>query len=276
MKNLILKFVVTIVVSMLGIGSVSAHNTSKTSNPAAGLDLYAVAEVFKVSENIAKFEEALNAPDSEINNLDLNENGEIDFIRTTEQVKDDTHLIVLQVPLGENDFQDVATIAVERESGDKYNLQIQGETTIYGENYYVVPANNNFSLWNVVRSIFSPNYRPYISSYNYRVLPNWWKIRHPVAVNLYQTRVGVFANRRNFVATKTVTVKSIAKVNYRPRTSTIVTRKATVTKTNTTVRPNSSEQNRVVKTTQTQTKTNPNTNTTNTRTRTEVTKRKKN
>ena len=272
MKKLIIKLVVTIVVSMFGIVSVFAHNTPKTSDAAAGLDLYAVAEVFKVSENLAKFEEALNAPDSEINNLDLNENGEVDFIRTTEQVKDDTHLIVLQVPLGENDFQDVATIAVERENGDKYNLQIQGDTTIYGENYYVVPANNNFSSWNVVRSIFSPNYRPYISSYNYRVLPNWWKVRRPVEINVYRNRVGVFANRRNFVATKTVTVKSIAKVNYRPRTSTIVTRKATVTKTTTIVRPNSSEQNRVVKTTQTKT----NTQTNNMRTRTEVTKRRKN
>lgn len=108
------------------------------------LDLYAVAELFKDSENLEKFEQSLNDTKTGINNLDLNKDNQIDFVRVTEQMKDDTRLVILQSILGENDFQDVATIAVERESGEKYNLQIQGDAAIYGANYYVVPAKQQF------------------------------------------------------------------------------------------------------------------------------------
>jgi hypothetical protein len=187
--------------------------------------------LFKDAENIEQFERALNDPGNGVNNLDLNNNQEIDFIRVIEQAGGDggaTRLIVLQAVLGENEFQDVATIAVEREAaGDdgKYNLQIQGDALLYGANYYIVPARSNFSLWNVVRWIFRPNYRVYVSPFGYRTLPGWWQAgRRPVAFSVYRTRTGAFAARRNFVATKTVTVRTVNRINYRPRTSTVITR----------------------------------------------------
>ncbi len=52
-----------------------------TSEAAEGLDLKAVSELFKDSENLEEFEKALNDPEVGINNLDLDENGEVDFIR---------------------------------------------------------------------------------------------------------------------------------------------------------------------------------------------------
>lgn len=234
MKNSIIKFMFTLCVLTLGsIGAPAQGESAATVNPdtgaAKGLDLYAVAELFKDSENLEKFEQALNNPTNGINNLDLNNNGEIDFIRVTEQSKDNNRLIILQSVLGENEFQDVGTIAVERESGGKYNLQIQGDQTIYGANYYVVPANNNFSAWNVVRWIFSPGYRVYVSPYSYRVLPRWWSTRRPVEISIYRSRAGAFVGRRNFITARTV--KPINRINYRPRTSTIVTRRTVVTRT---------------------------------------------
>jgi hypothetical protein len=166
MKNLIVSLAVAIFISTFGMAAVSAQTeiaaTASVPPSAEGLDLNAVAEVFKDSDNLEKFEENINNPAQGINNLDLDNDGSVDFIRATEQVNGDTHLIVLQVPLGENDFQDVATIAAERTGGENYNLQIQGDPVIYGADYYVVPADNNFRAWNVVRWIFRPNYRPYV------------------------------------------------------------------------------------------------------------------
>jgi hypothetical protein len=205
------------------------------SNAAAGLDLHAVAELFKDSENLEKFERALNSPESGVNNLDLNRDGQVDFIRVVEQVKGDTHLVVLQVPLGEEEFQDVATIAAERESGEKYNVQVQGDTTIYGDNYYVVPAGHDFGAWDVVRWLFRPNYRPYVSVYAYRSLPAWWVVRRPLAVAAYRARTGVFVGRRNFVASRTFTVRSVNRVVYHPRASTLVVRRAPAARVTTNV-----------------------------------------
>ena len=221
----------TIILVIFGAVGVSAQ-ADAGSVLKAGLDLYAVAEILKDSENLEKFEQKLNDPETGVNNLDLNEDDAIDFVSVREQIEGDTHLVVLQTALGEDDFQDVAVIAFERESGEKYNLQIQGDTQISGENYYVVPAASNFGAWNIVRQIFRPGYRSYVSTYNYRVLPRWWKPRRPVEINVYRTRTGIFTGRRNFTASRTVTVRSINKVNYRPRTSNVVTRKKVIRTTN--------------------------------------------
>lgn len=229
MKNLMNKFVVTLSILALGFASVQAQDsvTVAAESEAAGmLDLYAVAELFKDSENLEKFEQSLNDSKTGINNLDLNKDDKIDFVRVTEQMKDDTRLVILQSILGENDFQDVATIAVERESGEKYNLQIQGDAAIYGANYYVVPASNNFSAWNVVRWIFSPKYRAYVSPFSYSYYPRYWGVRRPVAFDVYRNRTVTFVGRKNFVTSRTIRVKSIGKINYRPRTSVLVINKA--------------------------------------------------
>lgn len=269
MKNLTTKFVIAFAALMLGATGIlaqegSAMTVTPNSEIAAGLDLHAVAELFKNSETLEKFEKSLNDPQTGINNLDVDQNGEVDFIRVTEQVKDDTHLVILQTVLGEDNFQDVATIAVEQESGGKYNLQLQGDAGLYGTNYYVVPAGNDFSAWNVVRWLFRPNYVAYVSPYGYAVRPHWWGIRRPVALNLYSTRTGAFVGRRNFVASRTFTVRTINKINYRPRTATVVTRRNNVIRTNTNVvRPKDVVQTRTVTTT----KTRPGTQTTTTRTR---------
>jgi hypothetical protein len=269
MKSLMSKFVVAVATLTLGLVSVLAQHATTTVAPhaeaASGLDLYAVAELFKTSENLESFEQSLNHSETGINNLDLDQNGEVDFIRVAEKTVDDTHLIVLETAVSESEFQDVATIAIERESGEKYNLHIQGDTTLYGDNYYVVPADNNFSAWNVVRSIFRPNYRAYVSPYGYTSLPRWWGVRHPVALNVYRARTVAFAGRRNFVASRTLTVRTVNKINYHPRAATVVTRRTT------TVTPRAAVQTR----TETTTKAGPVKQTTTTRTQTRVVKTKK-
>ena len=85
-----------------------------TSEAADGLDLKAVSVLFQDSENLEAFEKALNDSETGINNLDLNEDGEADFIRVVEEADGDARLIILQVPLAKDEFQDVATIEVEK------------------------------------------------------------------------------------------------------------------------------------------------------------------
>jgi hypothetical protein len=236
MKNLTATIVSAFAILALSGISITAQDSAATSThnreAAKGLDLHAVAEVFKGSDNLENFEHALNNPETGINNLDLNHNDQVDFVRVEEHVADNTHLVVLQVPLGEDDFQDVATIAVEREGGEIYNLQIQGDESLYGPNYYIVPSSAEAGAWGVVRRLFRPDNRPYVSPFNFRTLPRWWAGgRRPVALAIYRTRTVAFAGRRNFVATNTVRVRTVNRVNYHPRTSTIVIRKTDTTRT---------------------------------------------
>ena len=183
-----------------------------------------------------------------MNNLDLNNDGAIDFIRVTEQSKDDTRLIVMQAALGENEFADVGTIIVERENVN-YNLHIQGDAEIYGANYYVVPAQRDFSAWNVVKWLFSPTYRVYVSPYRYSYYPTYYTVRRPLALNVYRINVGAFAGRKNFVTARTTTVRSVNKINYRPaRSNTVVGRRKTTTTTTMTNPRNGSQRTKTTTT----------------------------
>ena len=202
-----------------------------TVEAAEGLDLQAVSELFKESENLEEFEKALNDPEIGINNLDLDENGEVDFIRVLEEVENGTHLIILQVPLAEDEFQDVATIEIEQNK-DEYNMQVHGNSVIYGNDYYIAPTYVVIHTWPIITWIYRPAYHPYRSTFHFGFYPRWWKPYHPVTVKVYRTRTVKYTTRRTFAVTKTTRVKSV-KVKYHPRSSTLVKKRTTVTKTKT-------------------------------------------
>src|ERR1044072_4823414 len=159
-----------------------------TSEAAEGLDLVAFGELFKGSENLQAFERAVNNPETGINNLDLDDNGEVDFIRIVEEVADDTHLIVAQVPLDKDDFQDVATIEIEKAGDTQYNFQIRGNETIYGADYYIAPAEVYVYRWPIVNLMYRPAYHPYRSTFSFGFYPRWYHAYRPVTLDVYRTR----------------------------------------------------------------------------------------
>jgi hypothetical protein len=223
-----------LLVLLVGLSPIFAQDkvttVALTPKVAKGLDLKAVGELFKNSENLEAFEKALNDPEVGVNNLDLDENGEVDYIRVVEQVVDSTHLVILQVPLGENEFQDVATIEVENAGGDQYNMQVHGNEVIYGPHYYVATPDIYVYRWPIITLMYGPLYRPYLSVFRFGYYPPWWRVHHPVTVRVYRTRVIKVAERTTFAVTKTTRVKSVTKVNYTPRTSTVVTKNTKVTR----------------------------------------------
>lgn len=230
MKNIKKIFAGLTLTAILLVGINNAFAKKVTFSGSSGLDLYAVAELVKESNNLETFERLLNDPETGINNLDLDEDDEVDYIRVEEQVEEDTHLVILQTELDENETQDVAAIVMEKESDENFNMQILGDPVIYGENYYIVPAYTNIHTWRIVNWIYRPVYRPYRSVFGWRVYPTWWRVRRPVTVNVYRTRTVNFVGRKNFVRSNTIRVKSYATVNYRPKTSTLVKKKKVVVK----------------------------------------------
>lgn len=213
MKN-VMRITLMLIV-MFSIVAVSARENETIE----GLDLQAVSELFKESENLEEFEKSLNDPMTGINNLDLDENGEVDFIRVVEDVVEDTHLIILQTPLGEDDYQDVATIEVEKTDDDSYNMQVHGNEDFYGPDYYVAPSVVHIHTWPIIRWMYRPGYKPYRSVYVWGRYPRWWKPWKPVTVRVYHTRVGKYRTRNTFVVTRTSRVRTVHKVRYVPRKS---------------------------------------------------------
>jgi len=197
------------------------------SEAAEGLDLQALSELFQESENLEEFEKFLNDPNVGINNLDLDENGEVDFVRVVEEVSGGTHVIVLQVPLGEDEYQDVATIEIEKDDDGSYNMQTHGNEDLYGPDYYVAPT-AVVHTWPIITWIYRPTYRPYRSVYRFGYYPRWWKSWRPVTYRVYHTRVIKRPRRAYFVIRRTSRVRTVTRVKYKPRRSTQVVKRTKV------------------------------------------------
>ena len=107
--------------------------------PGDDLDLYAVLDLFQESKTIEDFEKSLNGEKTGIVNLDLNDDGNADFIKVVTEKDGDDFLFILQDPVSEKETQDVAVIAVSKDAAGKVTMQIIGDETLYGKNYVVEP-----------------------------------------------------------------------------------------------------------------------------------------
>src|SRR6187455_1075044 len=75
--------------------------------PGDNLDLFAVLDLFQKSKTIEDFEKDLNLEKTGINNLDLNLDKKVDFIKVDTKQKDDDFTFILQVDVTEKEKQDV-------------------------------------------------------------------------------------------------------------------------------------------------------------------------
>ena len=118
---------------------VNAQNTEISDN----LDLRVVASIFGDSKNLQDFERKLNDPRLQISNLDLNNDGQVDYLRVIESVEKRTHIVIIQSVLDRDIYQDVATIEVEKNWNNNIHIQVVGNSFFYGQNYIYEPVYYN-------------------------------------------------------------------------------------------------------------------------------------
>ncbi len=216
--NIMKKYLLLILIIALSIFSseVSAQATSDTTMlglPGDNLDLYAVLEIFQKSKTIEDFEKTLNEEKTGINNLDLNLDKKVDFIKVTSKQKDKDFTFILQVDVTEKETQDVAVILVSKDKNDKVSMQIVGDPDLYGKNYVIEPkpaapavtANPGYSgsdpvIINaqptttvvvvesapIVQYVYSPVYVPYYPPYHYAYYPPYYTAFTVMAVSVYR------------------------------------------------------------------------------------------
>ena len=109
-----LMMLVTTMFSVLQLSAQTEGQEEKLNLPGDNLNLYAVMKMFQESETLEIFEKKLNEEDNRINNLDLNGDDEIDYIKVLDEVDGDVHNIILQVALNDKEKQDVAVFTVEK------------------------------------------------------------------------------------------------------------------------------------------------------------------
>jgi hypothetical protein len=208
-------------VLVCGIAFPAAHaqdgaGRDSTGLPGDNFSLPGALEMFKKAVSPEEFEKLINAPDNHVNNLDLNGDGDVDYVRIVGTMKGDAHAFVLQVPVTERESQDIAVIELEKAGDENAVLQIIGDGDIFGEMTIVEPdgggkdddeeevesddpgkgPNAGFALhaflasprivvnvwpWPIVRYVYAPGYRAWVSPWRWHVYPAWWRPWHPLA-----------------------------------------------------------------------------------------------
>ena len=238
--------------------SLNAKDTvsaDSTGYPGDGFSLEGALELFKESKSLEDFEKKLNSEDNYVNNLDLNEDGDVDYVRVIDNMDDKAHAITLQVPLNDKESQDVAVIGIQEEGKENAVLQIIGDADVYGEETLVEPFEEeaksdgkggpsanariarivvNVYFWPCVRFIYHPTYVVYVSPWRWHYYPSYWRPwrPHPWRVcHTYRVRY-----HRHYHVTHTHRVTRAHRV-YTPhrRTSTVVRTRTTTVKKRTTV-----------------------------------------
>lgn len=221
---------------VMGTTAASSQNSDAPEFSGENFSLEGAIALFKKANTLEQFEEAINNEKNDVNNLDLNNDGNTDYITVEDIMEEDKHIIVLTALLGDNEKQDIATIAIEKTGKEEAQLQIIGDEDLYADNTIAEPFDVNEKSdksqkgpampelittrvivnvwgWAAVRFIYAPGYRVWISPVRWTVYPRWWKPWRPIRHTIFVSRCHVHKAYVHRTPTRRVTIHK----TYGPR-----------------------------------------------------------
>lgn len=191
---------------MLGLGCDNAsryhsqyttHTTTTATQTTAaeGLDLKALTLMVKEVKDASELEKRLNSSGS-INNLDLNDDGVVDYVKVTEYGTTNHKGFSFTVEVAPGDVQEVATIELVKEQ-EQVAVNTYGNQNIYGPGY---SYHSRFDLSDVLITawLFGAFDRPvYNSPYGYGNYPTYYGAGYSrTPPSQYRSRVQTYSQQR--------------------------------------------------------------------------------
>ena len=170
--------------------------SANSSDISEGLDLTVVAKLFAEAKNLEEFETMLNNPDSAFCNLDLNGDGQVDYLRVIETGEGNKRLIVLQAILAKDIYQDVASIYVEKDEANNVSVQVIGDEYVYGVNYIIEPVYVYRPL--IYDWFWSPYWYAWSSPWYWGYYPSWWYVHSCWAHDWYWHHCYAFHHHHHY------------------------------------------------------------------------------
>jgi hypothetical protein len=193
------KFLLSAAVFLAGTMGALGFQSDPAEVPGDNFSLEGALELFKKSKSPQEFEQLLNSPDSKVNNLDLNGDGEIDYVRVTDRNNGNVHAFILSAVVSANESQDVAVIELEKRNDGSAVLQIVGDADVYGIETIIEPTEEvkvnagastartvvNVWAWPSVQYVYSPYYSVWASPWSWGYYPGWYRPWRPLAWAYY-------------------------------------------------------------------------------------------
>lgn len=235
------------------LGLTKSYAQSDNVNLEENFSLEGALEMFKKASSLEEFEKLINSDKNDVTNLDLNEDGNVDYINVESIKEGDTHVIILFTYLNDTEIQDIATIGIEKNGNENAVLQIEGDVDLFGEDAIAEPfeidekldkSNHgpnvpiisitrlvvNVWLWPCVKFMYHPRYVVWKSPYRWKKYPTYWKPWKPFKHTVFKTRCS--KHRVHYHRTKTHRVV-VAKKIYKPKRKTAVIKKHKIQKAKT-------------------------------------------
>jgi hypothetical protein len=229
--------------------SASLKAQDSTGLPGDNFSLAGALELFKKASSPEQFEKLLNTEDSKVNNLDLNGDGNTDYVRVINKKDKNVQVFILQALVSESESQDIAVIELEKTGSETAIVQITGDEDIYGEETILEPGDESgtaFNMvnthgpaafdteyfdsgagivvnvwgWPCVRYVYAPAYAVWVSPWRWTYRPVWYRPWRPFSWHVYRPiRYGFY---RHYTVVHTHRIVH-ARTIYRPVRVTSVT-----------------------------------------------------
>lgn len=197
MKKLMASFVTGLLLFSM---AAQARQNEQQEVPGDNFSLEGSLELFKKSASPEEFERLLNSEKSNVNNLDLNGDGLIDYVKVVAHQEGNVHIFVLQAVISKDERQDIAVIELEKLENGKAVLQIVGDADIYGIETIIEPTSEvrvnagtttthtvvNVWAWPSVQYVYGPYYGGWVSPWAWSYYPGWWNPWRPIAYVAYR------------------------------------------------------------------------------------------
>lgn len=193
-----------------------------------GLNLKTLPNLVKNSKSVQEIEERINEPDG-INNVDLNNDGEVDYIYVTESKTSDGDKFEFHT------YSTGETIKLAEISLNQLNDKVN---YVVSNNYHQHQGSFGFTEFVLLYYLTQPNRVIYVSPYSYRYsYPATYHRQRRVTTTIYKTRTVskqapvVTTSKPNTTSTSKPSVSAGSKTTTKPSSST--------SKPSTTSRPSS-------------------------------------
>ncbi len=175
-----------------GPSSYGDINITTQVEAADGLDLKAVGELVKSVHDAEGLEKQLNK-EGGLNNLDLNDDGKVDFVSVTEYGDSNTKGFSLTVEPEPKQIQEIATIEFAKR-GEQADVLVSGNEQVYGPQHHYHYETPWASML-LMAYMFRPH--PfYISPFHFGYYPGYYGIGYaPVSHLRYTTRTRAVTQR---------------------------------------------------------------------------------
>jgi len=217
--RLLLRLATTVwLTSLLAFGACGDYHPNKSA--AEGLDLKTLPGVVKQAKDAKHLEKLINQPGG-VNNLDLNDDGKVDYIRVVEygDKEKGAYGFSLTTQPVEGETQEVAAIEIQKDPEKKKTaeLEVRGNEQIYGRNHYY---HARFPVAQLL--LWSYLLRPhafYASPFHYGHYPGYYRSYNVAASGTYSQRTRQYRQAANVRKNSSSRMRTDIKSPHRGKTA---------------------------------------------------------